>query len=84
MLSIGLVWDVRDVSSVHGVVWGTVPAWVIVPILSMGCCGHMTGAWSEAGEAPTILWYGWGPRASNPLNFTDSWHSPLPHNLSYK
>jgi len=27
----------------------------VITILSMGFCGHMYGAWSEAGETPTVL-----------------------------
>lgn len=33
-----------------------------------GCCGHVTGAWLNGFEAPTILWHLCGSRASNTLN----------------
>jgi hypothetical protein len=41
LLSIGLVWNVRDASSVLGGASGTAPMWLIVTVLSMGCYGHL-------------------------------------------
>lgn len=58
MLSIDLVWDVKDIWPACGQAWSTAPVVLIVNILSMGCCGHMTGPLLEADEASGMRCWG--------------------------
>lgn len=53
---IGSVWDVRDASPAFGRFLGHCLYTTIMVILTVGSCGHATGAWSGAGEV-SVLWY---------------------------
>lgn len=85
MLSIDLVWEVRDAPSACGGASGTAPMWLIVTVLCMGCHGHMfqdrnlVGSRWNTHHPPVWKYWGFWIHSTLPSFLSDGLvHCPAP------